>query len=210
MRRRGSVASVTKPSLCASRTVAIAFASLRGPEQQSAVRRAAPACTLHHADFGKLLGAGLGVAEGKPNAESARAVFEQMQPDRLRARLPRHRKWGRATRRQQIGGTRVYCVCGDGREQGQHGVHRVLRSDDADFRRRRGVAGKCHVKSWAFARLGGLQRISAGSASRPMRPPPSITTETSVRAARAASAMACRSAAAIAWKLIRAVGVVGR
>ena len=59
------------------------------PEQQSAVRRRPrPARALRHGDLGKLLqGAGLGMAEGKPNAESARAVFERMQPDRLSARL---------------------------------------------------------------------------------------------------------------------------
>ena len=59
------------------------------PEQQSAVRRRPrPARTLRHGDLGKLLqGAGLGVAEGEANAESARASFQRMQPDRLRARL---------------------------------------------------------------------------------------------------------------------------
>ena len=128
-------------------------------EQQSAVRRRPrPACALRHGDFGKLLqGAGLGVAEGEANAESARAVFERMQPDRLRARLWRRGQRGRATRRQQIGGTRLYSYGGDGRKQSQHGIDRVLRRDDADFRRCRCVAGERHMKSWTFARLGGLQ-----------------------------------------------------
>ena len=89
MRRRGSVASVTKPS-----RVRLAYRGSRlrlaeRPEQQRTVRRRPrPARALRHGDLGKRLqGAGLGVAEGKANAESARAVFERMQPDRLSARL---------------------------------------------------------------------------------------------------------------------------
>ena len=75
----------------------------------------------------------------------------------VRAARPRHAVGSRSAARASMP------AGGDGREQSQHGIDRVLRSDDADLRRGRGVAGERDMESWTFAGRGGAQPDIGGN-----------------------------------------------